>query len=738
MARIMSTILFVTMAIAVAHACEPDDHNGGEIAYMALIPGSANLEVGQSAQFYAALYTKSGHMAKKVASSQVSWSTTGGIGNVSPKGIFAAASEGKGSVTANYYYEPQSVGFVATAPVAVHSHNNDTNKTNSTAWLEMIPKNASLNVGQAQQFVVLFHASNGSVIGVQVNWSTSGKIGTVTDDGLFNATSAGSGNVEASYKKAIRQNGSPLIYEANASVIVNSVANSTNVTFFVSPQYAALEPGQTQQFRAVLTIDGVPQNVSAIWSLDLTPGAGTLSAGGLFSALSQGSAVVIADYYYGPNETHYKNVALVNVSAGTENNATKYLEIIPSSAAVTVGQTKQFLAVFHSGQNSIPLNGSGVGWNSDNATVGTVSKEGLFTALFAGSTNVIASYNGSSASYEATAMVSVGAAQVQPSAGSGSSSGSGSNNGGGAFKTSTLASFTCAGKPGTVRITYLVNNQQSAVVEIYFIGAANEKVMSKVVNGSDSFEFTPERAGKYEARVSLGKDQASAYFTVPACSENQANEQKNVTVNLLPKKELVLSKTVRYNNGFTKKFEVYRTTEGSSESYNSQITLVYESNFSVNYSTVVDFAPKTVLASVSQIEFETRPTRTTSGASLEFEWDVKTLANGERLTYKYSFARPLTEQIIDTFAAPKLIYSSTRKGQDNGSLFSAALFGLDTWNQWQMCLMAIIVLLLLFLIFSRKKCDACKNMNWYWAKTCSKCGKPFGTSAEKGKTERPK
>jgi len=94
--------------------------------------------------------------------------------------------------------------------------------------------------------------------------------------------------------------------------------------------------------------------------------------------------------------------------AGCVNNQVGYIQITPTTQALTVGQTVQFTANGIIGHGSHPTTSQDVTtqvtWTSSTPAVATVSSSGLATALSAGTSTITASMAGSSS---ATAMLTV-------------------------------------------------------------------------------------------------------------------------------------------------------------------------------------------------------------------------------------------------------------------------------------------------------------------------------------------
>jgi len=127
------------------------------------------------------------------------------------------------------------------------------------------------------------------------------------------------------------------------------------------------------------------------------------------------------------------------------------------------------------------------------------------------------------------------------SGGDGTSSGGGSNSGGASFASSSTLSFTCAGQPGTIAIT-IFEAGATVLAEVYYTDITpSEKVLSEEATSNQELSFTPDKAGDYELRATVGTDQQTAPFSVPACTPATLNVTKNITIELaeiLPQEEL--------------------------------------------------------------------------------------------------------------------------------------------------------------------------------------------------------
>lgn len=243
-----------------------------------------------------------------------------------------------------------------------------------------------------------------------------------------------------------------------------------------------------------------------------------------------------------------------------------------------------------------------------------------------------------------------------PSTSGGSGGGGSSNTGGASFSTATTVSTTCAGKEGSIKIAYLVPSAPSAIVNAYYTGDGGfKKVFSQAVSSTSTAAFTPPYVGTYELHVSLGVEQTTATFSVPACT-GEGQPSVETTVNLQESKELILSKSIDYGKGLSKEFKVYKTKTGSQDSYATEVTLTYsyDGPGTLPSLTITDSVPKSIVSSASQLSFAQTPDSFSSGEAVAFSWDESVISPGQKLRYLYSFNRLVTEQMASRFAAPKV------------------------------------------------------------------------------------
>ncbi|HEV2395746.1 MAG TPA: Ig-like domain-containing protein [Candidatus Sulfotelmatobacter sp.] len=179
---------------------------------------------------------------------------------------------------------------------------------------------------------------------------------------------------------------------------------SQQVSIKLNQSTATLAPGQTAQFTA--TVTGTT-NTAVTWTVDNVNGGdsahGTISSLGLYTApQSAGTHTVTAT-----------SVADNTKSASAAVTVQGNVGITPASATVIAGATEQFQATVNGqGNSSVTWSVDGVG--GGNATVGTISNSGLYTAPPQPGNHTISASVGSKAVDNASAAVTVFTFGISP------------------------------------------------------------------------------------------------------------------------------------------------------------------------------------------------------------------------------------------------------------------------------------------------------------------------------------
>lgn len=223
---------------------------------------------------------------------------------------------------------------------------------------------------------------------------------TFVNSGQLNVTSnvaqSGSGYVTVTNPGPTNPTSSQRLVEFGQGIIVN-----------VAPATSTIAPGAKQQFTA--TVTGAPTN-QVWWYVNGGSANGTISSSGLYTAPSTAPANPVTILAVCAANSERQGSATVTVS-GNAVPPTVAISINPTSAAMLTGATQQFTATVTGSANTA------VTWQVNsttggNATVGTISNAGLYTAPVAvpATPVTVTAISQADATKQATATISLTAA----------------------------------------------------------------------------------------------------------------------------------------------------------------------------------------------------------------------------------------------------------------------------------------------------------------------------------------
>ncbi len=199
-----------------------------------------------------------------------------------------------------------------------------------------------------------------------------------------------------------------IAFTLGCSGVNNAGITTTQVSVSVTPTTASVVAGSTatQQFAA--TVQG-SSNTAVTWAVVAGPSstAGTISSAGLYTPPSQaGTNTVIATSVA---DTTKSANATVTVTAAPVVS----VSLSPTSAIVAAGATSQFTATVQNATNT------SVTWSVDtitdgNATVGTISATGLYTAPTTLGAHTITAASVANSAITASATITVTAISLSP------------------------------------------------------------------------------------------------------------------------------------------------------------------------------------------------------------------------------------------------------------------------------------------------------------------------------------
>lgn len=187
----------------------------------------------------------------------------------------------------------------------------------SAISVSVTPTSATVTTGQTQTFTATV---TGSTQGVK--WSST-SVGTIDQNGLFTAVSAGTGTVTATSVEDTTKS-------ATAQVTVKSSGGGGGgVTVSLTPVTASVSVGGTQQFTANVT--GSSSGVT--WTV--TGAVGTVDTNGMFTATKAGMGVVKATSVSDSTKSASATVSVTQSGAGCSLTSAKgsfSINCIPASA----------------------------------------------------------------------------------------------------------------------------------------------------------------------------------------------------------------------------------------------------------------------------------------------------------------------------------------------------------------------------------------------------------------------
>src|SRR5579864_3851813 len=187
----------------------------------------------------------------------------------------------------------------------------------SAISVSVSPTTATVTAGQTQSFTATVAGSTKGV-----TW-TSTSVGTVDQNGLFTAVSAGTGTVTATSAEDTTKS-------ATAQVTVKSSGGGGGgVSVTLTPVTASVSVGKTQQFTANVT----GSSAGVTWTV--TGSVGTVDANGMFTATKVGMGVVKATSVADPTKSASANVTVSQSGAACSlaPNSTGFaINCVPASA----------------------------------------------------------------------------------------------------------------------------------------------------------------------------------------------------------------------------------------------------------------------------------------------------------------------------------------------------------------------------------------------------------------------
>ncbi|MBM4781560.1 MAG: hypothetical protein GQE15_28120, partial [Archangiaceae bacterium] len=238
--------------------------NAGPVATVSVTPTMATLAPGGMTTFTA----QARDAFNNAVPSTFTWTASAAAGTVTQGGAFTASS---------------TVGTYAAAVTAtvgaVSGSASITIQAGALASLTITPPLAMIQAGGTAGFSVVGRDSMGSVVSVTPTWSVVSGGGTINASGIFQA-----GTAAGTFANTVRAEANGLTAFASVQVSPGPV-----LTVSVAPGTATVTSGGTQQFTAQAR-DAFNNAVPVGFTWAAQPAAGTINAGGLFTASTTAGA----------------------------------------------------------------------------------------------------------------------------------------------------------------------------------------------------------------------------------------------------------------------------------------------------------------------------------------------------------------------------------------------------------------------------------------------------------------
>lgn len=293
------------------------------------------------------------------------WHQTEPLGSINADGFFRAETVGSGNLMARQGDLNVSVPITVTP--------------GKLSQIKLTPSAATLQAGSSQKWQAEGFDAYNNAVEIAPTWRVSEPIGNMTEEGLFTAHHAKTGQVIATAEGV----------SGSAEVTVEP---GTLKMLSVTPEQVSLTAGETAQMIVVgYDAYGNPTPIQPVWHVP--DGMGTVSADNVLTAQKAGTGRMIIA------AEDLAEVVDISVKIGTLAS----LIVEPEMAEITSGAQQTFTVQgFDAGGNPVPAE---VTWGVE-GDHGTITPEGVFTATQVGAGQV-----------QAVANDIVGAAEVEVVAG---------------------------------------------------------------------------------------------------------------------------------------------------------------------------------------------------------------------------------------------------------------------------------------------------------------------------------
>ncbi len=166
-------------------------------------PADATILVGDSQQYRAYLRSTPLGPNQQDVTDDCTWSIDNAIADSQGKGLFKGISPGTSVVTAHYVSKPSTVATHYIPPLNLTAEASlVVRETQVRTWLEITPPEATIMVGESQQYIATLHRSNDSPdqdVTNSCTWTISVNIASTSEKGRYQGSQKGTATITATY-----------------------------------------------------------------------------------------------------------------------------------------------------------------------------------------------------------------------------------------------------------------------------------------------------------------------------------------------------------------------------------------------------------------------------------------------------------------------------------------------------------------------------------------------------------
>jgi plastocyanin len=323
----------------------------GSLAFLKIVPESLSLKAGDGVRLQAVGEDAFGN----VVETRVIWTLSDpGMATIDPEGLLSARREGKG------YLLAAADDIVDAVPLEVHK--------GDLAAISIQPVDAEVGAGASVVFEAIGSDAGGNWIMMEPVWSADEAIGTVDSSGVFLAKAPGEGFVTA-------QSGDTR-GTARVRVVLGAPAKVE-----LEPESIEVRAGGkvTMTFRVFDAAGNLISRPDYSWEVDGK--LGVVASGDEFKARKAGRGSVRLT----------SGAATAEIPLTVRSGPVHVIEIAPSGIEMTAGEETSFTATAYDREgNKAEITPA---WTVEGG-IGTVTQDGVFKALTAGSGLVAAQADG--------------------------------------------------------------------------------------------------------------------------------------------------------------------------------------------------------------------------------------------------------------------------------------------------------------------------------------------------------